>query len=383
MQPKRIFCALILILTLGGLSACQGEAAQPDAIRIGVIEYLKNEDNALSGQTTEYAARLAVLPITQAGGLLVDGQVVPVELVVLTIDDTPEAAVAATRELINQKGVVAIVGPQNSTEAIPAGEVAEAARIPMICPIATNPQVTQGRQYVFRMSFRNDLQGIAMANLAYEELGARRAAVIYNAADTYSSSLADIFRQSFQTAGGEVAVFDAYATGVEDFTPRLTRVLQQNADVLFLPNNQSDVLAQGLQARQVGYAGLLLGGDGWDQYYLPEIPEFDGAYMIGHCQMDLEDANTSTFFRAYQSAFELAPNDTAALTYDAVNMILQAIQRQGGYDPQSIRDGLLLLEPYPGVCGSVDFTDSGDPTKSVIILHFIEGGFDFYEQVNP
>ena len=383
MRSKRILCVLILILTLGGLSACQNESAPSDVIRIGVIEYIENEDTALSGQTTEYAARLAVQPITQEGGLLVDGQRVPVELVVLTIEDTPEAAVAAVRELINQRGVVVIVGPQNSTEAIPAGEVAEAARIPMICPIATNPQVTQGRQYVFRMSFRDDLQGIAMANLAYGEMGARRAAVIYNAADSYSSSVAEVFRQSFQAAGGAVVAFEPYATGAEDFTPQLTQVLQQNADALFLPTSHSEALMQGRQARQVGYAGLLLGGDGWDQYTLPALPEFDGAYMIGHCLMDDENAQSSAFVEAYQSAFDREPNDTASLTYDAVKLIFQAIQRQGSFEPQSIREGLLLLDPYPGVCGSVDFADSGDPTKSVIILHFTEGGFNFYEQLNP
>lgn len=383
MQPKRVPYLLILILAVGVFGACTEQPYSSDVIRIGVIDYLATQENALTGQTTANAAQLALQSIEDAGGLVVNGKTIPVELVILSIDDTAEAAVSAARELINQKGVVAIIGPQNSSDAIPAGEIAEAAHVPMICPIATNPLVTQGREYVFRMSFQDDLQGSAMAEFVYHEMGSRRAAVIYNIANTYSSGVAGVFQESFQSLGGEVVAFESYTTGADDFSDQLDRVLQQDADALFLPNYQADVLIQGQQARQMGFSGWLLGGDGWDQHILPDIAAFDGAYMIGHWAMNLQDAQTSAFVDAYQRIFGEKPNDTAALTFDAVNMVFQAIQHQGSFDSQSIRDGLLQMAPYQGVCGQVDFQNSGDPVKSVVILYFTEGSFRFYYQVNP
>ncbi len=299
------------------------------------------------------------------------------------IDDTPEEAVAAAQKLINQENVVVIVGPQFSGDAIPAGEVAEIGRIPMICPIATNPQVTAGRQYVFRMSFVDDFQGGVMARFARHRLGAQTAAVLYDVANAYNRGIAEFFKEVFETLGGQVVASETYTTGERDFTPQLERIKQQEPEVLFLPNYSNDALLQAQQARQIGVGAVLLGSDGWDQRSLPGLPEFEGAFMSAHWSVDIQDERTQSFVSTYRQTFNQEPNDTAALTYDAFGILFDVLNSQGQVDPQLIRDGLYNLDPYRGVSGTIDFQDSGDPLKGAVILQFIDGQDVFYELVLP
>lgn len=391
MKRQRSTCLfnIIFILVAGGLVACsnaRSDHSSPPAaseIRIGVIAYLHGEYRELSGRPTMNAATLAVDPINQAGGLLVGEQRFPITLVVKEIDSSAEQAVTAVRQLINQENVNVIVGPQFSNDAIPAGSLAEAAQVPMICPIATNPQVTAGRQYVFRMSFADDVQGSAIAKFAYQDLGLRRAGVLYDVADAYTRGVAEMFRQSFEAEGGKVVAFEGYTTGMADFIPFLTRIQQQDVDLLFLPNYSNDALRQGQQARQIGLNVPLLGGDGWDQRILAVVPEFEGAFMTAHWASDMQNARTQEFGRTYRAVFGQEPNDTAALTYDAFMLLFQSIQVQGRFDSVSIRDGLLALGPYEGVTGVIDFQSNGDPVKSVVILHFAGGKYSFYKLIMP
>ncbi|MBN2149094.1 MAG: ABC transporter substrate-binding protein [Anaerolineales bacterium] len=383
MKSKRIILHCSLILFAISLASCWSNPSTQTEIRVGLIAYLKGDQSELSGLPSVQAATLAMEPIQVMGGLLIDGQRVPVTLIVEEIYDIPEEAVAATRRLINQEQVVAIIGPQYSSEAIPAGEVAEAAQVPMICPIATNPLVTADREFVFRMSFLDNQQGVDLALFAHQALGARRAAVLYDIADAYSSNVASVFQKAFETIGGQVVFFESYTSGLKDFSPFFVDLQQTEADILFLPNYSNDVLEQGIQARQAGITIPLLGGDGWDQRVLPAYPEFDGSFMAAHWSIEMQDTPTQDFVAAFQSHYNQMPNDTAALTFDAVNLILQAIQQQQSFEPTAIREGLVALDLYQGVSGPIDFISSGDPVKDVIILQFYDGQQHFYKRFEP
>ncbi len=373
----------VLCLFILGLTACHGGLSTQPEIRIGLITYLRGDKVEMSGQPTVNAAQFAIQGVNESGGLEVGARKYQVVLVVEEIDDTPEEAVAAAQKLINQENVVVIVGPQFSGDAIPAGEVAEIGRIPMICPIATNPQVTAGRQYVFRMSFVDDFQGGVMARFARHRLGAQTAAVLYDVANAYNRGIAEFFKEVFETLGGQVVASETYTTGERDFTPQLERIKQQEPEVLFLPNYSNDALLQAQQARQIGVGAILLGSDGWDQRSLPGLPEFEGAFMSAHWSVDIQDERTQTFVSTYWQTFNQEPNDTAALTYDAFGILFDVLKSQVQVDPQLIRDGLYNLDPYRGVSGTIDFQDSGDPLKGAVILQFKDGQDVFYELVLP
>ena len=159
--------------------------------------------------------------------------------------------------------------------------MANAARVPLISPGSSHPHTTAGKPYAFRITFLDAFQGEVMARVARDDVGAQTAAVLYDVADAYSRSIAEVFRDVFAASGGEVSAFEAYTTGTADFRAELGRIRERQPDVLFLPCYTDTALAQGAQARELGIGATLLGVDGWTPPRIAAHPAFDGAFMAG------------------------------------------------------------------------------------------------------
>jgi branched-chain amino acid transport system substrate-binding protein len=149
-----------------------------------------------------------------------------------------ESAVKVSTKLITEDGVVGIIGPQSSSQAVPAGEVANNYATPMISPWSTNPNTTLNRPYVFRGCFLDPFQGPVSANFATEELGAKKAAVLYDIAADYPKGLAEFFKAAFEKihGSGSVVAFETFTTGDKDFSAQMTNIVGSGADVLFVPS---------------------------------------------------------------------------------------------------------------------------------------------------
>jgi branched-chain amino acid transport system substrate-binding protein len=326
---------------------------------------------------------LAVQEINDAGGLSVDGQQLQIELLIEDNEDKKETAVSAAQKLINQAGVAAIVGPQASRNAIPAAAIAESAQVPLISPWSTNPETTAGRQYVFRVAFIDPFQGRVMARFAIEELGAQKAAVLYDVASEYNKGIAEIFQQIFQDAGGEVVAFESYTTGEQDFSAQLARIKDSGADVLFLPNYYSEIPLQVRQAREIGLDLPIIGADAWGPLEAEDRADLEGCYFSTHYAPDIASPVAQAFVSSYEAAYGQVPDDVAALTYDAFGLLSEAIRSQGKADPESIRNGLASIRRYEGVTGVMEFQATGDPVKSAVILKIEGGQFVFYRLAEP
>jgi branched-chain amino acid transport system substrate-binding protein len=371
-------CALLIFSVFSLLVSCQQNQPDEKPVKIGVIAYLQGAFAETEGHPTENAARMALRDFEAKGGLVINGQKKRIELIVEGIERSSEASVASARKLINRDGVVAVVGPQYSSDAIPAGAIAEMSLVPMICPVSTNPATTKDRKFVFRMSFLDPVQGEAMANLAFVDLEARRAAVLFDEADEYSRGIAEVFQNIFIEYGGSVTV-EKYIPGDGDLKDKLTRIRLAQPDVLFLPSFHDQVVEQVALARQLGIKSTILGADGWDQRAVPGLANFDKSYFSVHWSPLVKSEQNLLFNKEYQNVYSSEPNGTAALTYDALQMILAAMQQQQKTDPDSIRNGLMELPTYPGVGGEVDFVASGDPEKGVLILHVRNGTAEFFK----
>jgi branched-chain amino acid transport system substrate-binding protein len=381
---KRLLSILLVSLfALVSLSACGG--AQGEPIRIGLLAYLEGEAMTInsSGQPTLNGAQLAVDQINASGGLRINGRYHPVELVVAAIENDAEQAVAAARRLIEDEGVVALVGPQYSGDAIPVGGIAEEAGIPMVSGTSTNPLTTENRRFVFRVTFTDDLQAFALADLAYSDLRARRAAVMYDRDDPYSSGLASMFSESFVNYGGQIVVSEAFDPDNWEMDSHFERIIQANPDVVLLPVFPAHAAYQVASLRKMGYGGQLLGSDGWDSLLLVNLPDFEGSYATTTYSIKVRTPENEVFINEYIAVFNTEPLDSAGLTYDALKMIFAAIELQQSFDPAAIRDGLYNLSAYTGVSGMIDFVESGDPRKPINVLKFEQGEVKFYKAIQP
>ena len=348
-------------------------------IKIGFMYTSEIRSNSLNG------AELAALQLNGEGGA--HGK--EIEIIARgNISDTEQAAEIA-EELIVQEGVSAIVGPNRSLYAVAIGAVAQRYGIPMVTTTATNPSVTAASDYVFMAAFTDDFQGKVMATFATRDLGAKTAAILTRRESLYSEGLSQTFIDNFTALGGEVLYAQFYMRGETDFTAQLTAVAEAAPDVFFLPGFAAEIPLVVQQAKTLGITGILLGGDSWDNASLisenSEILEgsfFSSLFSADVAPGDLsEDADQ--FITAYTSIFKVAPAGGAALGYDGVRLVVQAMRRADDLTSTTIRDQLAATMSYSGATFISDYDENRHPNKSAVINQIVNGEAQFYKLIEP
>lgn len=382
---KRLeWCAGIVavLCCLAALSGC----GRPEAneVRLGVNAELTGSKPAV-GASCKNAAELLAAQVNQMGGVKLGDKAYTLKLFIEDNEDKAESAAAAAQKLITQNGVVAVIGPNASGNAIPAARICEDAQTPMVSPWSTNPKTTEGKKYVFRACFIDDFQGQVMAKFARENLKAETAAVLYDVASEYNKGIAEFFKKFFEESGGKVVAFESYTKGDMDFSSQLTKIKGANPQVLFLPNYYNEVPLQVQQARRLGLTCPIIGSDSWGSEELLKLggPDLEGSFFSTHYAPDIATEKARKFIRDYQERYGKTPDDVAALTYDAGSLILAALAQAGTPDRQKLRDALASIREFEGVTGKMSFKGTGDPIKSAVILQIKGGKFTYHASVAP
>jgi len=380
-----IFSMVILVSSL--LTACQ--PAGPATIKIGLNAEITGSIPAV-GESSKNAAELAVKEINAAGGLAVGGRKYTIELDTQDNQDNKDLASSVTQQLLTD-GVLAMIGPNASRNAIPASETAEANKLLMITPWSTNPQTTldaktgQPKHDVFRAAFIDDFQGTVAAKFAITDLKSKKPAVLYDSNSAYNTGIAAIYKQALEKNGVPVVAYQTYTTGDTDFSTQLKAIQDAHADSLFLPNYYNEVPAQVKQAHAQGFTGWVLGSDSWGNLELLSLcgGDCEGSYFTTHYATDIATPKAQAFIQAYQAAYTKTPDDVAALTYDSFGLLFQALQEAGKVDREAVREALSTIKSYEGVTGNMQFKSTGDPVKSAVIIQIRNGKFNYFKSANP
>jgi branched-chain amino acid transport system substrate-binding protein len=343
-----------------------------DEIRIGFLPTTHGQFRE-AGEAMVRAAELAIQQANDQGGVVIDGRPHRVTLVTESLSAVPEESARGVQTLVNHGNVAAIVGPSLSEIAVTAAAYANQSGVPMVSPGASHPDVTTDKPFVFRVVSVDPVQGRAMGKFAREDLGAVRAAVLFDVTQGYNRDIAAVFREAFEARGGTVVAFEAYTAGQEDFGAQLTTILLARPDVLYLPNYPDDVRRQVRQARIVGLEAILLGSGAWSLLVLDGGERFDGSYFSSNWNLDVDRSESRAFVEAYRDMFVQDPATLAALAYDAFGLILHALSETGSVDGDRLRVALQTLRGYPGVTGSISYEGSGDPIKPTMIIS-VQGG---------
>jgi branched-chain amino acid transport system substrate-binding protein len=386
-----LFLNLLVLSAAIALVGCGARAPKDKTIKIGAIVELTGDMPAV-GASSRNAAELAVAALNRAGGITIAGKQYLVELVTEDNGAKPDQSAAAANKLITQDEVIAIVGPNASLGAIPAAEIAEANRTLLITPWSTNPKTTLDtvsgapKRYVFRACFTDPFEGRVLAGFVTGRLRARRAAVLYDVASEAPKSQAELFRQTFEQLGGTVVAFETYTTGDRDFSAQLTKIQSAKPDIIFLPAYYNDVGLIAQQARRQGIDATLIGSDAWSSPELVKLAQgaVEGAYFANHYAADIATPVAREFIAAYQQKYGKPPDDVAALTYDAMGLLFQALKTASAPERQAVRDAMAAISGYPGVTGDIRFTPgSGDPVKSAVIMQVKGGQFAWVTNTAP
>ena len=378
-QPR----ALVLLMAGFCLLWGCGPGAQ-DEIRLGVNAELTGSKPTV-GDSCRKAMELLAQQVNQTGGLKVGDKKYPIKLYIEDNEDKAESAAAAAQKLISQNNVLAIIGPNASGNAIPAARICEDAKVIMITPWSTNPKTTEGKKFVFRACFIDDFQGQVMAKFARDTLKAQTAAVLYDVASEYNKGIAEFFKKFFEAAGGKVVAFESYTKDDKDFSSQLTTIKAANPDVLFLPNYYNEVPLQAQQARRLGVTCPFIGSDSWGSEELLRLgaQDLEGSFFSTHYAPDIATPKAQKFIQDYEAKYGKKPDDVAALTYDACQLLCAAITQAGALDRKKVREALATIQKFEGVTGEMNFKNLCDPVKSAVILQIKDGKFNYFSSVQP
>lgn len=386
--PRQIRIQLIsLLLVLAALFSftisCTKETENTDhaAIRIGFFGDLSGATFNF-GQSAMKGVQMAADEINQAGG--VNGR--PLEIVIEDDKGSPEAASQIAGKLIARNKVIAIIAAGASGNSLAAAPVAQSAQVPLIAPSSTNAEVTRAGKYIFRACFLDAFQGEVMAKFAANTLKAKRAAIMVDFTSPYSRGLTDFFELSFAKLDGQIVAKKSYVQRDPDYRGQLSAIKAANPDVIYIPGYYGDVAIIARQARQIGLTVPLLGADGWDAPKLWGLggDALNNSYISNHYSADDPSETIQKFVRAYRERNgNMTPDAHAALAYDALRFLVEAIRRAGTTDGPKLRDALAETKNFAGVTGIISMDQDRNAVKPAVVLKLQDTRYIYQETIQP
>jgi branched-chain amino acid transport system substrate-binding protein len=383
--------ALGIALLLGlAVTTC---SKRQKVIKIGINAPITG-DIPKVGEGTKYAAQMWLEDIEKAGGLDVGGTKYKVELVIEDNESKAESAVKANTKMITEDEVLAIVGPMASSQAVPAGGVANNYQTPMISPWSTNPNTTKDRPFVFRGCFLDPFQGPVVAQFIKEQFGFTKAAVLFDVASDYPKGLAEFFKKAWEEINGpgSVVAYESFTTKDTEFGAQLTKIINSGAEFFFTPQYYNEVALIVKQAHELGWNKPIVGSDSWGSAETVNLCGKDcyGLFFSTHYAAAGATGATKEFIERYQKKYGYIPDDVSALTWDSIRLVQQAIQDTGKLtgnikeDRQAVRDALAKIKNFKGITGDMTFTEEGDPKKCAVIVRISDKGeYEFFKSVCP
>lgn len=378
-SPSRLLPALALLATAALALAPAVRAAEP--IKVGEYASLTGKD-ATFGQSQDKGIKLALDEINAAGGAL--GR--PIELIAEDNQTKNGESATAAKKLMSRDKVIALLGEVTSSRSLEVAPLAQAAKIPMIAPGATNARVTQQGNYIFRVCFIDDFQGVVMAKFAKDDLKAKKVATLTSVSSAYSVGLSKVFKETFIANGGTVPIEQKFNEGDKDFRAQLTAIKSANVDAVFVPGYYQEAALVARQARALGLTIPLFGGDGWESEQLLAIggEALNGCYYSTHFTPENKDPAVVTFVEKFKKRWNgETPDAYAALGYDALYVLVNAIKAAGTTESAKLRDAIAATKNFSGASGVTTLDKDRNASKPATIIAIKDTKLQFLKTVAP
>ena len=380
--------AAVMALSLAGCSggsmddsSSSSAKASGDSITIGTVT-TNSGTAAAYGEAEVKGFELAVSEINAKGGI--NGKKVKLE----SMDDKGDATEAsnAYNKLAGDNNVLAVAGPTISATTAAVAPLADQSKLVTIAPAATSDSIETGN-YLFRTCFKDSYQGEVAARFAAENLKVKKVAVLYGTGDPYSSGVGEAFATAAEKLGLEVVDKESSSSADDtEYSAQLQKIQASGAELLYAPYYYSVAGPYIIpQARSVGFEGYVMGPDGYDGLKLTgDKSQYNKTYYTTHYSAD-DNTNTKVqdFIKSYKSKNNAEPNTFAALGYDTIYMIKQAIEKAGeNATREDVRNAVAGMT-FDGVTGKFTMDKSGSPTKSVTVLEMKDGKPVYNTTVQP
>ncbi len=381
---RRNFLAGAMFLGAGLLAGCHRASVSPSAasvIKIGSLNSMTGDESTF-GKSCNSGIRLAAEQQNARGGLL--GK--KIRIITADSESSPSKAQLAVLSLIDNHHVVAVLGDVASSNTKAAVPRCQKARIPLITPASTNPNILRGDDYCFRTCFTDTTQGKWIARFARHDLHATRAALLVDTKQAYSTGLARVIRAEFTRLGGKILLAPSYQSGDTNFQTQLTQIKAAHPQVVFLPGYYGDVTTILQQARELKITVPFVGGDGWDSQKTLQIggKAVDGCYFTNHYDPSDPAPRVQKFVKAYEARYHgNVPDAMAVLGYDAANLLFNAIKRAHGTGEPALRNAIATTKNFPGVTGNITINKHRNAIKPGVVIKIEHDKFVVVKHEKP
>jgi branched-chain amino acid transport system substrate-binding protein len=351
---------LVFGMALTLLTAGLAFGAEP--IKLGAV--MRLSIGADDGIPCRRGVEMAVDEVNKAGGI--NGR--QVQLIVEDEKDSPASAVNAVQKLINVDKVVAIIGPMTSGDTMAAGKIADEAKVIMISPTATTPQLSGYGANICRGCSRIDKQAEVLTDYVAKNWKPKTVAIFFSN-EPYGKGCAGLFTKFFEKQGIKVVATESFMRGSRDFKAQLTKIKEANPDFLFIPGYTPETAPAAAQARQLGMQQKILGvyGDMNPAYIKLAGPAAEGHVIGGEYDENYDTPRNKAFVKNYEELVK-KNNDPynimfAALAYDATSMILDAMKKNGPTS-EGIKKYVDTVKDFDGVTGKLSFNKDHDVQRA-------------------
>ncbi|GAK52940.1 branched-chain amino acid transport system substrate-binding protein [Candidatus Moduliflexus flocculans] len=374
-MKKQIALLCIVLASLASLAApCAAIAA--DSIYIGLSAPFSKE-YAEYGVSFEQGAQLASDTVNAQGG--VDGR--SLELVTGDSEGEPNIAKRVARKMTEDQRIVAVIGDFASSCSMAAQPFFHRAEMVQISPTSSHPSFAPGSPFSFSLPGTDELLSRFMARAVVEKLQKKNVAVLYLNND-WGVAAQQIFADEVKHLGGTVVAAEGFLDHTTDFIPILEKLRAAQPDALYLFTQLPDGKIILNQRAQIGWDDVTIMG--YVDFYSPTIFELEPAARrnlytssLGFFP-DSPRPEVQSFVKAFKEKYQLPPTQEAALAYDALNLIAEAI-KQAGTDRKAIREAMAKIKDFPGVTGIIRFDQGGNVVKDYPILQVRETDFALIE----
>jgi branched-chain amino acid transport system substrate-binding protein len=355
-------------------------------LRIGGGFALTGDESSLDLPAAN-GAKLAAKQINAAGG--VNGA--QIDLIVHDSQYKMDVTAQTAKQFVEQDKVPVMIGYTDTDSVLASGPTFQNAKVPFITVGATSPKIPkQVGDMMFLACFGDNVQAAVGAEYAFKTFG-KNAYFLWDKGVEYTTLLGGYFKSRFTELGGTIALEDSYDDKATDFSPQITKIKALNPQpdfyyVAAMPYNIGPLVKQ---FRDAGITGPIVGGDGYDTPDLVKVAgsAADNVFFTTHALIDATGGTDGIkkFIADYKAEYGHDPeNAFAALGYDTLNLMVDAIKRAGGTDSAAVKSAIESTKDFPGITGKITFSaDSHVPQKGVTVIAVKGGKFTLGAEVVP
>ncbi len=352
--------------------------AEPETVKIGALLGLSGDIATSYGQAQKKGVDLAVSEVNVSNYL---GTGKRLTIVVADAGPGADTAVSAITRLIEADNVSAIIGPTLSSQAFKADPVAQDHSIPVIAVSNTVPGITQMGDYIFRCSLPESTVIGGTIKAAASQLRVVKVAYLWGKDDDYTIAGYQAFKDAVVKNGLKVMTDETFNRGDTDFKPQLERIIAKSPDAILVSALAKEAAAIIVQARSLGYTGIIIGGNGFNS---TDVIKQAGSYAEGvmaGTAWNIASINPRNleFISAYQKAYGIKPDQFAAQAYTGTWLLANAIRTAGSSEPLAIRDALAGISNFTTPMGSFSFTSDREPVHPAVVQIVKNGRFTIFK----